>query len=102
VLSREARRLGEAVVEETEPPSGDVRHHGVEDDALRFVRVKAEIQEIAQEASALGDAETVGARERRLAVCAVNRIGRAATVGFRSQESFEVFRKTHQVGDPRG
>ena len=56
-----ARRLGEAMVEASAARSGHVRHHAVEDAAALFIAIETVIKERAQETSALGDAEAVGA-----------------------------------------
>jgi hypothetical protein len=80
VLGVEARRLGEAVVEEAEAAAGDVGHQAIKDPAARFIGVEAEIEEVPQEAAALRDAEAVHAVDRGLAVGAAQRVCRAFVV----------------------
>ena len=58
------RWLGVAVVELAPPPTRDVRIYTVEDPAAGLIYVQAVVQERAQEAAALGDAERVGTLQR--------------------------------------
>src|SRR5262245_40531236 len=63
------RGLGEAVVEETEAPAGDVRNQAVKDLAARLVGIEAQVEKVSQESSALRNTKAVRALDRRLAVC---------------------------------
>src|SRR2546427_316717 len=62
-VRRVQRGLTDRVVELAAPRSRDVRDHGVEDAASRLVLVQAEVEEVAEKASALRDAEGVRAVE---------------------------------------
>ena len=59
-VPRVQRRLAEAQVELAATRTGDVRDRAVEDQAPRLVLVETEMEQVAQEAPALGDAEDVG------------------------------------------
>jgi hypothetical protein len=68
VIARVAAGLGEAGVHEALARAGDVRDDAVEHAPPRLVLVETLVDEVAQEASALGDAERVGVAHRGPAV----------------------------------
>jgi hypothetical protein len=53
-------RLSKPLVELAPPAAGDDRYHAVVNQPIVFVLVQPSIQELAQEATALGAAEAVG------------------------------------------
>src|SRR5207245_8939521 len=56
-VRRVQRGLTEPLIELAAPRSCDMRDHGVEDAASRVVLVQAEVEEVAEKASALRDPE---------------------------------------------
>src|SRR5262249_13598932 len=80
VLAVVTRRLGEAVVEEAEPATGDVRHQAVEYFAASLIDVEPLVQEVAQEPTTLRDAEAVRPGDRGLAVRGAERVVGATVV----------------------
>lgn len=65
-MTRVAAGLAEADVCRHPPRTRDMRHQAVEHHAAREVLVEAEIEEVAQEAAGLRDAEADGAADRRM------------------------------------
>src|SRR5262245_18410506 len=68
VLGVVPRGLRETMIEETQPAARHVRHQAVEHLSPLLSHVEADVQEVAEEASALRHAEAVGPPDRRLAL----------------------------------